>query len=67
MNAPPVGISSAWSTIRADAAQQALAVAVARQRAEADEAVLDMVRSAPEPERAPPPPEGQGERVDRRV
>lgn len=60
MNAAPVGISSAWSTIRTDAAQQAATAAVAEQQAKAGEA-------RPAPERSPPPPPGQGEHVDRRV
>lgn len=67
MNAAPVGVSSAWSTIKADAMQQAASVAVAKQRAQAEEAALDMVRNGDESRRPPPPPPGQGERVDRRA
>ena len=65
MNAPPVGIASAWSTIRADAVQQALEIAVLRQQAKADKTVLDMIETAAEAG-PPPAPEGQGRQVDLR-
>jgi hypothetical protein len=66
MDASPVGIASAWSTLRAGAVQQALAVAVIKEQAKAQEAVLDMVRPAPEP--APERPSAdEGRHVDIRV
>jgi hypothetical protein len=66
MNTSPVGIANAWSSIRADAAQQALALAVVKQQAQAQEAVVAMIDRASET--APPPaPEGQGRKVDVRV
>jgi hypothetical protein len=67
MDASPVGVSSAWSTIRTDAVHQALTVAAIKQQAKAQDAVLDMVRPAGEPSPSPRPPQGQGERVDVRV
>lgn len=67
MNVTPVGIASAWSSIKPDPAQAAVDVAVARDRSKPKDAVPDMAPSAPEPPRSPPPREGQGERVDRRV
>jgi hypothetical protein len=62
----PVGIAGAWSTLRADAVQQALATAVIKQQAKAQEAVVAMVDRATQ---APPPPapEGQGRALDVRV
>jgi hypothetical protein len=66
MDASPVGVESAWSTLRMSAVQQAASIAVMKQQAKAQVAVLDMVQEAGE-RRAPPAPSGQGERVDRRV
>jgi hypothetical protein len=66
MNTPPVGIASAWSTLRMDAVQQALETAVLKQQAKADEAVIAMVDRATAGA-APAPPEGQGRMVDIRA
>jgi hypothetical protein len=66
MTTSPLGIASAWSTLRADAVQQALEIAVIKQQAKAQEAVVAMIDRATES--APPPaPEGQGRAVDVRV
>jgi hypothetical protein len=66
MNALSVGVARAWSTIRADAVQQALEIAVLKQQAKAGEAVVKMVDRAAG-DGSPPPPDGQGREVDRRV
>ena len=64
MDASPVGIVSTWWSLRMDAVQQALEIAVLKQQAKADEAVIAMIDRAAA---GAPPPEGQGRRIDVRA
>jgi hypothetical protein len=67
MNAAPIAVSSAWSAARPDPVQQTATVAAVVAQGQAKSDVPDAPRAAPQPERSPPPAEGQGTRLDVRI
>ncbi len=65
---PTAGIAGAWSAARDAGASPAVEVAVVKQAAEAEQAVVAMIdEAARATERPSPPPPGQGRYVDVRV
>jgi hypothetical protein len=68
MDVSTVGLASAWANAQASATRQALEIAMLRQQAEADRGVVALLEAGVNgATAAPPPPEGQGRVVDRRV
>jgi hypothetical protein len=59
--APTAGIAAAWSAAKTTPSDQASQPAPERQ------ATLEASPRADEPKKSPPPPEGQGTRLDVRV
>ncbi len=65
---PTAGIAGAWSAARDVGASPAVEVAIVKQAAEAEQAVVAMIdQAARATERPAPPPPGQGRYVDVRV
>jgi hypothetical protein len=60
------GLAPAWVAAKRQAADQAVQLAVVKQRADAEKRAADMLERAAE-RRSPPAPPGQGTRVDTRA